>query len=62
MATANKMIFSNVRIPMVTPEGKAMDARSFGQGLRRMLRDKYQITSKVMTKGLGQTTVILGEK
>lgn len=62
MATANKMIFSNVRIPMITSEGKAMDARSFGQGLRRMLRDKYQITSKVMTKGLGQTTVILGEK
>lgn len=62
MATSNKMIFSNVRIPMVNQDGKAMDARMFGQGLRRMLRDKYQITSKVMTKGLGQTTIVLGEK
>ena len=62
MATSNKMVFSNVRIPMVNQDGKAMDARMFGQGLRRMLRDKYQITSKVMTKGLGQTTIVLGEK
>ena len=62
MATANKMVFSNVRIPMITEGGKAMDARTFGQGLRRMLRDKYQITAKVMTKGLGQTTIVLGEK
>jgi hypothetical protein len=62
MATSNKMVFSNVRIPMLNQDGNAMDARSFGQGLRRMLRDRYQITSKVMTKGLGQTTIILGEK
>lgn len=63
MATENRMIFSNVRIPMVDEAtGRAMDARRFGVGLQKYLRDYYQIVAKVMTKGLGQVTVVIGEK
>jgi len=61
-ATESMMVFSNVRIPMVTEDGKAIDARRWGRGLQKMLRDKYEITAKVTTKGLGQVTVILGGK
>lgn len=62
VATANRMVFSNVRIPMLAESGRALDARTFGRGIQRMLRDKYSIVAKVMTKGLGQVTIIIGEK
>lgn len=62
VSTENRMVFSNVRIPMLTESGRAMDARTFGRGIQRMLRDKYSIVSKVMTNGLGQVTIVIGEK
>ena len=62
VATTNRMIFTNVRIPMLEESGRAMDARRYGIGIQRMLRDKYSIVSKVMTKGLGQVTIVIGEK
>jgi hypothetical protein len=61
-ATENMMVFSNVRIPMVNEQGTALDARRWGRGLQKMLRDKYTITAKVMTKGLGQVTLVIGGK
>ena len=61
-ATENMMVFSNVRIPMINESGTALDARRWGRGLQKMLRDKYNITAKVMTKGLGQVTLVLGGK
>lgn len=61
-ATENMMVFSNVRIPMFNESGTALDARRWGRGLQKMLRDKYAITAKVMTKGLGQVTIVIGGK
>ena len=61
-ATENMMVFINVRIPMVNEQGTALDARRWGRGLQKMLRDKYTITAKVMTKGLGQVTLVIGGK
>lgn len=61
-ATESMMMFSNVRIPMITAEGKAIDARAWGRGLQKMLKAKYAIDAKVMTKGLGSVTVVLGGK
>lgn len=61
-ATENMMVFSNVRIPMINESGVAMDARRWARSLQKMLRDKYQITSKIMTKGLGNATIIVGGK
>lgn len=62
IATANKMMFTNVRIPLFDKNDRAMDARRFGSMIRRYLSSEFQITSKVDIKGLGQVTIIIGEK
>ncbi len=62
-ATANFMLFEQVRIPIYDANGKAMDARSFLRGLQNYLKNPpYNLTSKLMIKGLGQATLVIGEK
>lgn len=61
-ATENMMVFSNVRIPMIDDNGRGVDARRWGRGLQKTLKEKYGIVSKVMTRGLGQVTLVLGGK
>lgn len=61
-ATENMMLFEQVRIPLFDAAGKAMDTRKWANGLRKYLKDTYQIESKLMMKGLGQATLVLGEK
>lgn len=62
-ATENMMLFENVRIPMFDANNRAIDARQFTRGLQDMLKKApYSITSKLMTKGLGQAVIVLGEK
>jgi hypothetical protein len=62
-ATESMMIFEQVRIPLMNEKGRAMDARRFGKGLRTMLKkEPYLITSKMMTRGLGEVVIVLGEK
>jgi hypothetical protein len=62
-ATANFMLFEQVRIPLYDANGKAMDARSFLRGLQNYLKNPpYNLTSKLMIKGLGQATLVIGEK
>lgn len=61
-ATESYMLFSNVKIPMFDANtGKAVDARGWGRGLNKMLKEKG-IDTKVMTKGLGSVTLVLGGK
>ena len=54
--------FEQVRIPLFDENGRAMDARSFATQLRKFLEKEYQITSKVIVRGLGEANLILGEK
>ncbi|MCX7985711.1 MAG: DUF6175 family protein [Bacteroidales bacterium] len=62
-ATANFMLFEQVRIPIYDANGKAVDARSFLRGLQNYLKNPpYNLTSKLMIKGLGQATLVIGEK
>lgn len=62
-ATENRANFEQVRIPFINANGKAMDARSFGTDLRKYLaKDPYMITAKVMTRGLGEVILVIGEK
>jgi hypothetical protein len=61
-ATENMMLFEQVRIPLFDEAGKAVDARKWGNNLRKYLKDTYQIESKLMMKGLGQAQLVLGEK
>lgn len=55
--------FEQVRIPLKDKNGKAMDARAFATALRKYLqKPPYNITSKVVMRGLGEAILILGEK
>ncbi len=62
-ATENMMLFEQVRIPLYRANGMPMDTRHFANELRKYLRKPpYNITAKVLTKGLGKAIIILGEK
>ncbi len=62
-ATENMMLFEQVRIPLYDESGKALDARGFCKGLQSFLKNPpYNITNKLMTKGLGQGVIVLGDK
>ncbi len=62
-ATENMMFFEQVRIPLYDATGKAIDARGFCKELQNFLKNPpYSIINKLMTKGLGQVTIVLGDK
>lgn len=61
-ATENFAQFEQVRIPLMDADGKALDARGFATQLRKFLTKEYGITSKVMTRGLGEGILVIGEK
>ena len=55
--------FEQVRIPLLDDKGRALDARGFANNLRKHLQKApYNITSKVVVRGLGEAIVVLGEK
>lgn len=55
--------FEQVRIPLMDDKNRAMDARAFATLLRKHLQQPpYNITSKVMVRGLGEAVLVLGEK
>ena len=55
--------FEQVRIPLTDERGNAMDARAFATQLRKYLsKAPYNITAKVMQRGLGEAILVLGEK
>ena len=56
------MYFEQVRIPLFNENGRALDARSWANGLRRELREKYGIESKLTIRGLGQAILTIGGK
>jgi len=59
----NFILFEQVRIPLYTETGKAMDTRQFVTDLKKYLNGPpFSITCKVMTQGLGRATLVIGEK
>ncbi len=61
-ATENMMLFEQVRIPLFDANNKAVDARNWARNLQKMLKEKCQLDSKLMMKGLGQAQLVIGEK
>ena len=62
-ATANAMLLEQVRIPIYDANNKALDARGFCKGLQSYLKGApINVTSKLMMKGLGQATIVIGDK
>ncbi|MDX2195653.1 MAG: DUF6175 family protein [Cytophagales bacterium] len=59
----NAMNIEQVRMPIYDENGKAIDARAFVRKLQKYLQDApFNVSSKLMMKGLGQATLILGDK
>ena len=59
----NFAMFSQVRIPMMNENGKAMDTEDFVKELRKMLRKPpYNLNCKVIPHGLGRCQLIIGDK
>lgn len=62
-ASENFAQFEQVMIPLKDDKGNAMDARSFARGLQKYLsQSPFNITSKLMMRGLGEAILVLGEK
>jgi len=59
--TKTKMTFKQLRIAMYDARNRAQDARRWAQGLQKYLNETYQIESTLLTKGLGQAKLVIGE-
>ena len=60
-ATENFMFFEQVRIPLFDENQRAMDARRWTRGLINKLKT-LGVPAKLMMKGLGQATIVIGGK
>lgn len=55
--------FEQVRIPLYRSNGRPMDTRNFANQLKKYLANApYNLTSKILTKGLGRVDLVIGEK
>lgn len=56
------MTIDQVRIAVYGVDGRAQDARAWARGLQKHIRDKTGHTVKLMSKGLGTATLVIGGK
>jgi hypothetical protein len=63
-ASENRMNFEQVRIPLYDSASNAsIDARGFAKGLQKYLKAApFNFEVKLMTRGLGEAILVLGEK
>ena len=61
--TENRINFEQVRIPLYDANNNAIDARQFTKALQKYLKAApFNFEVKLMTKGLGEAIIVLGEK
>lgn len=62
-ATENIIRCDQVRIPLYDASNNAIDARQFGKGLQKYFKAApFNFEVKLMTRGLGEAIIVLGEK
>jgi hypothetical protein len=62
-STENRIDYEQVRIPVFDERNRALDARQFTIGLQKYLKAApFNIDAKLMTRGLGEAILVLGEK
>ncbi len=62
-ATDNVIRFEQVRIPLFSENNQALDARQFAKGLQKYLKSApFSFEVKLLTRGLGEAILIVGEK
>lgn len=60
--TENLMTFEEVRIPLLDNNNRGIDARSFLRNLQSYLKNTpYNIPSKLISSGLGEAVLIIGD-
>ncbi len=63
MATENRMKFDQVRIPLYKNDGRtALDARGWGRGLAKYIKNTTGQECKVQSRGLGLVRITMGGK
>ena len=60
-ASENSIRFEQVKIPIYDNNNIAIDARQFAIGLQKYLKKILNVDIKISTKGLGESTLIIGE-
>jgi hypothetical protein len=62
-ASENFIRFDQVRIPLHNADNDPIDARQFAKGLQKYLKGApFNFEVKLMTRGLGEAILVLGEK
>lgn len=62
-STETRIDYEQVRIPVFDERNRALDARQFTIGLQKYLKAApFNIDAKLMTRGLGEAILVLGEK
>ncbi len=62
-ATENVIRFEQVRISLFDQRNRAIDARQFARDLQRYLSGPpFNFETKLMTRGLGEAIIVIGEK
>ena len=62
-ATESRASFEQVMIPCFDDNDMPMDARAFAAKLRKYLRkEPFMLQSKIVTRGLGEAILVIGEK
>jgi hypothetical protein len=62
-STENLMNLEEVKIPVLDSKNRGVDARSFIRNLQNFLKEApYSIPSKIISTGVGEATLILGDK
>ena len=62
-ATENKATYEQVRIPLYDKRNRAINARQFAKNLQKYLKSApFNFEIKLMTRGLGEVILVLGEK
>jgi hypothetical protein len=62
-STENRIDYEQVRIPLFDERNRALDARQFAINLQKYLKAApFSFEVKLMTRGLGEAILVLGEK
>jgi hypothetical protein len=62
-STANRIDYEQVRIPVYDDKNRALDARQYSRELVKFLNSTpFNFDVKLMTRGLGEAILVLGEK
>jgi hypothetical protein len=62
-SSETRVDYEQVRIPVYDDKGRALDARQFARELvKYMKQPPFNIEAKMVTRGLGEAILILGEK